>query len=190
MKETITRGIIWDSAMRSALILGGISVAYELLALLSGLTGGFLGAILGGMLFLLLIFKVIVIILLFRRMMYELAEQYEGVTRREARRFGFETILLSSLIVAAFQLISVLYLAPEQITVYSELVQQWKEMQNNMFTMLPEQDHTFDSILDWSVRNYTILSFISKYINCVIWGVVLTFIFSSRIPRQNPTESR
>lgn len=189
MKENITGSLLWENAMRSGLILGGISVAYELLSLLPGLTGGFLGALLGGMLFLVRIGKIILIILLFKRMMLALADAYDGVTRREARIFGFETTLLSSLVVAAFCLVSMIYLTPGFAASAGEAMQESIDSVENIQNA-PEIRQQLEAQAAWLVRNFNVLTFVGTFLYCALWGFILTLIHSSRLEAQTPFDNR
>lgn len=185
MKEKITGSLIWENAMRAGLILGGISVAYELLSLLPGLVGGFFGAVLSGVLFLVRIAKIVAIILLLKRMMFALTETYEGVTRREARRFGFEATLLSSLIVAGFSLISVIYLTPGLATTFSEALHESLSSMNTI-PDVPDLKAQVEAQAAWFVRNFNVLVFVTSFIYCALWGVILTLIQTGRFDAPSP----
>ena len=178
MNERIDGRIIRENAMRAGLILGGISAAYELIALLPGVAGGFAGALLGGLIFLLRIVKVIVIIGLLKQMIIRLGAQYEGVTRREGLRFGFLAAFFSSLIVTGASLLILQWLSPDMTAAFSEAMQ---EMQNTQ-GLPPESIEAVERTVDWFARNYALLSSITNFIYCMVWGIVLTAIHVQHLP--------
>lgn len=182
MKEKITGSLLWENAMRAGLVLGGISVAYELLSMLPGLTGGFVGAVLGGILFLVRLAKIVLIVLLLKRMMVTLADQYDGVTRREARRFGMMTTLLSSVIVAAFSLISVTYLTPGLANDFAEAMRKSAESMQN----LPEMQQQLEDQIAWFSSHFHTLVFAGTFLYCALWGLILSLIQSRRFDEPTP----
>ena len=178
MNERIDSRIIRENAMRAGLILGGISAAYELISLLPTLTGGIAGALLGGLVFLLRIVKVIVIIGLLKQMILRLGAEYEGVTRREGLRFGFLAAFFSSLIVTGVSLLILQWLSPDVSAAFSEAM---KEMQGTQ-GLPPESLEATQRVMDWFARNYALLSSVTTFFYCMVWGIVLTAIHVQHLP--------
>lgn len=178
MTEKIDGRTIRENAMRAGLILGGISAAYELIALLPGLVGGIPGALLGGLVFLLRIAKIVYIISLFKQLILLLAAEYEGVTRREGFRFGLLASFFSSLIVTGVSLLILQWLSPDVSAAFSEAMQ---EMQNTQ-GLPPESLEATERIVDWFSRNYALLSSLTTFFYCIVWGIVLTAIHVQHLP--------
>ena len=175
------RKIVWNDALRSGLVLGGISIAYMVVnLLLAKLQGGAAVGVLvnvGGVL--LWVFKFYICIRLFKLFMLRFAAAHEGVTNGDTFRFGVATAFLSALLYAAFYMAWVSFIQPDMFNDAMELA---RETYSNMLTA-----DQLDS-LDELAPKMPGMTFFANLIYCTLFGTVLSAIFSRNIPPRNPFE--
>ncbi|MBO4566952.1 MAG: DUF4199 domain-containing protein [Bacteroidales bacterium] len=175
------RKIVWNDALRSGLVLGGISIAYMVVNMLLGkLNGGAAVGVLvnvGGVL--LWLFKFYICIRLFKLFMLRFASAHEGVTNADSFRFGFATALLSALLYSAFYLAWVSFVQPD---IFNDAIDLARETYSNMLTA--DQLDSFDEL----APKMPGMSFFANLIYCTLFGTVLSAIFSRNIPSRNPFE--
>lgn len=173
------RKIIWNDAVRTGLILGGISILYMVINILLGKLQG--GAVVGVLVnvsgILLWIFKFILCIRLFKLFMTKFAAAHEGVTNGDSFRYGLAMAVLSALLYSAFYLAWVTLIQPDML---NESIDLAREAYANVFTA--EQMESFDSL----GTKLPGMTFFANLIYCTLFGTVLSAIFSRNIPPRNP----
>ena len=175
------RKIVWNDALRSGLVLGGVSISYMVVNMLLGkLHGGAAVGVLvnvGGVL--LWLFKFYICIRLFKLFMQRFAAAHEGVTNGDTFRFGFATAFLSALLYSAFYLAWVSFVQPD---IFNDAMDLARETYSNMMT-----SDQLDSLDELSPK-LPGMSFFANLIYCTLFGTVLSAIFSRKIPSRNPFE--
>lgn len=173
------RKIVWNDALRSGLVLGGISIAYMVInMLLAKLQGGAAVGILvnvGGVL--LWVFKFYICIRLFKLFMLRFAAAHEDVTNKDTFRFGFATAILSALLYSAFYMAWVSFIQPDT---FNDAIELARDAYANFMTA-----DQLDS-LDELAPKMPGMSFFANFIYCTLFGTVLSAIFSRNIPTRNP----
>lgn len=166
--------IIWNEACIAGLILGGISIAYTLLNLLTGRLGGILAMTVNGALWLA---KFVACIWFMRFTMLQFVKKYPAADNRDTRNLGICSALLSAVIVAAVSLANTMLISPEQ-------------MQQAMDVAMSQYSNLLDSnsmaAMESMMGNFPAISFFSVLIYCFLYGTVLSMILSSDIPSKNP----
>ena len=176
------RKIVWNDALRSGLVLGGVSILYLVInMLLEKISGGAAARVLvnvGGVL--LWAFKLYICIRLFKLFMLRFAAAHEGeVTTSDTFRFGFATALLSALLFSAFYLAWVSFIQPD---LFTDALDAAREAYSNILT-----SDQLDSFEEFGSKMGGIL-FVANLIYCTAFGTVLSAIFSRNIPPRNPFE--
>ena len=165
------KNTMWNSAARSGLVLGCISIvclmANNFLAKPAGSTGA--AVVTGVASTLLWIAKIAVCIILMRRFILSFASE-TGATRSEARSFGRKTALLSALLYSGFYLAYVLYINPD---IFTDALSSVAES-----GMIPSDQMDLAESMKGKMPRYT---FICNLIYCYLFGAVLSLIFSSGV---------
>ena len=173
------KNIIWESAAKAGLVLGGVSIVYLLCTMFSGKlvehAGTGLSVIISLVKFLLWIAKFAGCILLMRLFMQRFSQADPSADNARVFRFGALTALLSALIYSAFYLAYVSFIAPDTFDKALEMVQD-----NPMLSAYP-----MDGIEEMIPRMPTI-SFFANLIYCWLFGTILSAILSRNIPSRNP----
>lgn len=174
------RKTVWNDAARSGLVLGGVSIAYMLFNLLmeklSG-RGGAVSAIVNVSSVLVWIFKVYLCIRLMKFFMEKFARNHEGVINSDTFRFGFATALLSALLFSAFYLAWVSFVQPDM---FKDAIDAAMESYSEILPA--SQMSSFDELLP----KMPTLTFFTNFFWCLLFGTVLSAIFSRNIPPRNP----
>ena len=174
------RKIVWNSALRYGLILGGISIAYMIVNMLLGKLSGngvalSVFANVGGVLLWLL--KIYLCIHFFKAFMQKFAAANQEATNADTFRFGFAMAVLSALLYAAFYLAWVTLIQPD---ILSDSLEVASEAYSNILTA--DQLESMEELLP----KLPGFSFVANLIYCTAFGTVLSAIFSRNIPSRNP----
>lgn len=181
MKSEINRQAIWNEGAKAGLIIGGISAAYMCINMLTGsltANGSAAAAMLISVLNVVLwAAKLLGIIFLMKYFMRKLVSSYEGVSNSDTFKFGAASALLSALIYAGFYLAWVLFIEPEALSQALDLaMQQYSQMFDSA---------SKDAIAEMK-GSLPQITFISNFIYCTLYGVILSAIISRNIPSSNP----
>lgn len=165
-----------EQAGKAGLVLGGVSIAYMLLTMLTGKAAENGPAILLGLVNILLwVAKFLGCIYLMRFFILRFAANDPEADNSRAFRFGTLTALLSALIYSAFYLAYVSFIAPDTF-----------EEALSALTDNPMLDsNTLTAVEDMIPRMPTI-SFFVNLIWCWLFGTILAAIFSRNISSSNP----
>ena len=167
---------IWESAGKAGLVLGGVSVAYMLITMLTGKLAGNGPAFLLGLLNVVLwIAKFAGCIYLMRYFILKFAADDPTVDNSRAFRFGTLTALLSALIYSAFYLAYTSFIAPATFTEALEVLEDNPMFDSNMMSQMEE--------LMPKMPTY---AFFANLIYCWLFGTILAAIFSRNISSSNP----
>ncbi|MCR4859454.1 MAG: DUF4199 family protein [Bacteroidales bacterium] len=172
------KNIIWESAGKAGLVLGGVSILYLLCTMLTGkLAGSGTGiAVLMSVLnFLLWIAKFCACIYLMRFFLLRFSQADPEADNARVFRFGTLAALLSALLYSAFYLAYVSFLAPDTFDEALEILRDNPMMDSNSMSAIEEM-----------IPRMPTLSFFVNLVYCWLFGTVLAAIFSRNIPSQNP----
>lgn len=169
-----------EQAGKAGLVLGGVSIAYMLLTMLTGKAAENGPAILLGLVNILLwVAKFLGCIYLMRFFILRFAANDPEADNSRAFRFGTLTALLSALIYSAFYLAYVSFIAPDTF-----------EEALSALTDNPMLDsNTLTAVEDMIPRMPTI-SFFVNLIWCWLFGTILAAIFSRNISSKNPFDEQ
>lgn len=177
MESTITRKDIWDSAAKSGLVLGAVSIAYlvlsQLMASISTSTG--IAVAMSLLSILLWAAKFAGCIFLMKFFMLKFAAGHEGVTNSDTFRFGMATAFLSALLFSGFYLAYVTIIAPDT---FSDALATVTESYSSMMTA-----DAMEALENMNMGN---ISFFYNLIYCFLFGTILSSILSRNIPSKNP----
>ena len=175
----IQQKIVWNAAMRSGLVLGGISIAYFLVNILMGkLPEGKAVAVLVNVSGILLwVAKIVACIWLFKHFMLKFSAANPDADNRDTFRFGNATALLSALLFSALYLAWVTLVNPDMFT-------------ESMETALQAYQGVFSSdqldAMEEIAPKMPTFTFFANLVYCWLFGLVLSAIFSRNIPPRNP----
>ena len=169
-----------EQAGKAGLVLGGVSIAYMLLTMLTGKAAENGPAVLLGLVNILLwVAKFLGCIYLMRFFILRFAANDPEADNSRAFRFGTLTALLSALIYSAFNLAYVSFIAPDTF-----------EEALSALTDNPMLDsNTLTAVEDMIPRMPTI-SFFVNLIWCWLFGTILAAIFSRNISSKNPFDEQ
>lgn len=171
---------LWSGGANAGLALGGVSIAYVLLTLLTGkLAGGSTGmAFLVSVLnFLLWAAKFAGCILLMKLFMKKFASLDPAIDNRDTFNFGVVAALLSAVLFSAFELAYLQFIAPDTIRDAFDTV---------MAQMSNQLDSNSLQAIDAIEDKLPQITFFSNLIYCFLFGTVLSAILSKNIPSRNP----
>ena len=167
---------VWESAGKAGLVLGGVSIAFMLLSMLTGKLSGSAPAFLLGLLSVVLwIAKFAGCIYLMRYFILKFAADDPTVDNSRAFRFGTLTALLSALLYSAFYLAYTSFIAPDTFTQAMEVLQDNPMIDSNTMSQMEE--------LMPKMPTY---AFFGTLIYCWLFGTILAAIFSRNISSSNP----
>lgn len=166
---------IWNAAGKPGLVLGVVSILYMVINHFIGKIAatGSVAIIVGFANFLLWAGKLFLCIWLMRTFMLGFSAAHKSADNNKVFRFGVVVALLSAIVFSAFNLVYMLYIAPEILSESFDLVMQQyagrfsaSEMESlsNMQADLPR------------------FTFIINFIWCFLFGTILSAIFSRKIP--------
>ena len=169
-----------EQAGKAGLVLGGVSIVYMLLTMLTGkLAESGPGFLLGLLNVLLWIGKLVACIYLMRFFILRFAMKDPTVDNSRAFRFGTLTALLSALIYSAFYLAYVSFIAPDTF-----------EEALSVLTDNPMLDSNSISALEDMIPRMPTISFFVNLFWCWLFGTVLAAIFSRNISSKNPFDEQ
>ena len=173
---TEQKRIIWESAGKAGLVLGGVSIVYLLLTMLLGKVAENGSAILMGLVNgLLWLAKFIACIYLMRLFMRKFAAAEPDADRNRVFRFGMITALLSALLYSAFYRAYVSFIAPDTFSQALDILADNPMMDSNSMSAVEEM-----------IPRMPTISFFGNLIYCWLFGTILSAIFSASIRPQNP----
>ncbi len=176
MAESYSRKDFWDGAGKAGLVLGLVPIVYMLIEqLLLQDAAEKLGTAPATLVtFLLWTAKFVGCILLMRWFMRRFANTHDGVTRRDASRYGSAIALTSALIYSAFVLAWSKFIDTEMFTrAFEQAAEQYSAyMDSNTMEMMEEMQ-----------GQMPVIAFFSNFIWCFLYGSILSSILSSRIGR-------
>lgn len=163
----------WEAAGRSGLILGCVPVAYMLVSMaVEKINVPVMTSLLGMILW---AAKFIACIYLVRVFLKAFSASRPEAGHDDVFKFGAAMTLLSSLIYAAFYLAYVLFIQPDIFTTVAETLKESPLMDSNAL-----------SALDTMMPKMPRISFFVQFFYSLIWGLILSTIFSRNIPADNP----
>lgn len=173
---TEKKNIMWESAGKAGLVLGGVSIVYLLLTMLLGKVAENGPAVLMGLVNgLLWLAKFIACIYLLRLFMRKFAAAEPEADRNRVFRFGMITALLSALLYSAFYLAYVSFIAPDTFSQALDILADNPMMDSNSMSAVEEM-----------IPRMPTISFFGNLIYCWLFGTILSAIFSASIRPQNP----
>ena len=174
MDGEINKKNLWDCAGKGGLILGGITVGFLLLTYALELlpdngAGVFIGTLLN---FIIWAAKFAGCIYVLYRLMKKFATDFPTADKAMVRRFGFIVAGTSALIVSAFTLVYLLYIAPDTFENAIETAMQSYSgmLDSNSMEMLESMSGSMPAI-----------TFFSQFIYCTLFGFVASAIIAGRI---------
>ena len=173
------KNIIWEHAGKAGLVLGGVSIVYMVLTMLTGRlaenAGGGLTTVLALVNFLLWGAKFAACIFLMRFFMLRFSQADTSANNARVFRFGTLAALLSALLYSAFYMAYVSFIEPDTFEKTLEM------LQDNPMLGATQMDS-----LEELIPRMPTLSFFVNLVWCWLFGTVLAAIFSRNIPPQNP----
>ncbi len=175
----IDRKIVWNDAASGGLVLGGVSIAYMLCAMLLGkIHGGTAASVIVNVSSVLLwLFKFILCIRLMKFFLQKFAIKHEDVTNQDTFRLGTSIALLSALLYSGFYLAWVLFVQPDMF-------------KDSIDLALGSYEGTFSAMqmeaVEEMIPKLPALTFFVNFFWCWLFGTFLSAIFSRNIPPRNP----
>ena len=170
------KNIIWESAGKAGLVLGGVSIVYMLCVMLTGKVAENGPVVLMSVVNVLLwMLKFAACIYLMRFFMLRFSQADQSADNGRVFRFGTLTALLSALLYSAFYMAYVSFIAPDTFSQALEVLQDNPFLDSNSMSAIEEMMPKMPTI-----------SFFANLVWCWLFGTVLAAIFSRSIPPQNP----
>ncbi len=174
MEEKITKQILWNSAAKAGLIFGIISISPMVINQLLAGTNPTLLMIVTNAIWLA---KLLGCIFLMRYFFIKLCKKYPEATKKTTFGYGVRIALFSSILLSGYTLLNLTVISPELIS------EQFAVIRESMASMM---DSNTAKILNSIEDKYVELSFFSNLIYPFIYGVVLSSILSSYVPKKDP----
>lgn len=172
--EKLERNTLLNKASIAGAIFGLISGSY---IFINYAIAGMGGMALGIISTLLWLAKFIGCILLMRFFMKKLVDEFSDVKNSDTLKFGLLTALFSAIITAAAGYVATAYVFPDLM---NEQIDQMYQIYGKYL------DSNSMSMVDSMMESYPTITFFSQLIWCFIYGAVLSFILSGKIPAQDP----
>ena len=171
------KNIIWEHAGKAGLVLGGVSIVYMVLTMLTGKlaedAGAGLTTVLGLVNFLLWGIKFAACIFLMRFFMLRYVQADPAADNARVFRFGMATALLSALLYSAAFLAYVTFIAPG---LFEEV----------LFRMADYNPMIDDSVIDSVLPALPAFTFFFNLAYCFVFGTVVAAIHAGNIRPDNP----
>ncbi len=171
-----TKNLLWESAGKAGLVLGGVSIAYLLCTMLTGKLAEngpvFLMSVVNLLLWLA---KFAGCIYLMRWFMLRFSQADPEADNARVFRFGTLTALLSALLYAGAYLAYTTFIAPDSFDQAMEILRDNPMIDANTMDQMEQM-----------IPQMPTFSFFFNLIYCWLFGTVLSAIFSRNIPPQNP----
>lgn len=177
----IEKKTIWEAAARPALLLGLVPVAYFGISYLTGKIPAQpgLGAVAVNLIgTILMLCKIGLCIYLLLNAMKSFAALDSECTRGDLFRYGMAVSVLSSLIFSAFYLADLMFIQPDMLNEVVDTLRENPLMDSNSLDMIESMMPKMPSIM-----------FFSQLIYGILWGLVLSAIFSQSIVSDNPFDT-
>ena len=170
--ETIDKNTIVNQAGKAGAVFGTISGAWIFLSI--WMAGNPIAAKISVLLDLA---KTVGLVFLMIFFMKKLVADYSGVTNRETRSFGRWTVLFSALITAIATFIAYEFAFPDYAATTMDGV--WQMLGSSL-------DSNSRSMLESYENNFSVITSISGFAWCVLYGLVLSRIVSANVPKDDP----
>ena len=171
-----TKNLLWESAGKAGLVLGGVSIAYLLCTMLTGKLAE------NGPVFLMTVVNLLLwlakfagCIYLMRWFMLRFSQADPEADNARVFRFGTLTALLSALLYAGAYLAYTTFIAPDSFDQAMEILRDNPMIDANTMDQMEQM-----------IPQMPTFSFFFNLIYCWLFGTVLSAIFSRNIPPQNP----
>ena len=176
MEQNVIQKNMWNTAGKAGLVLGLYTTAFLFISQMLGQTGipAFLSTVLTLLLWVAKFIGCIALVLFF---MKKFASENEGITNTHTFRMGVLTALLSALVYSAFTFANVAFISPELFD---------GQMNAIMQELAPMMDSNTQSVVEKYTENLAQITFFSNLIYCFLYGMVLSFILSRNIPKNDP----
>ena len=159
---------LWNEAAKAGFYFGAVSVGCLLLKELATLSGSeFLVTAAAVILWAVEFFGCI---LLMKNIMLRLKERYEGVKMEDTFKLGRRAALLSGLLLASAQTALILYMPQEQMDAYIA----------ELSAAMPLQGAQQEA-MDQMLTRLPLITFISQWLYCFLYGTVLASFMSRYI---------
>ena len=176
MEQNVIQKNMWNSAGKAGLVLGLYTTAFLFISQM--LEQIELHAFLSTLLTLLLwVAKFVGCIALMMFFMKKFATENEGITNSNTFRMGVATALLSALVYSAFTFANIAFISPELFE---------GQMNAVMQELAPMMDSNTQGVVEKYLENLPQITFFSNLIYCFLYGMVLSFILSRNIPKNDP----
>jgi len=171
---TLESEIIKNKAAGAGLVLGAVSGAY---IFVEQLIGSFHTPLAGLAGMLLWAGKLVACIMLMKRFMVKLCIEYPEASMFDTRRLGNWIAVFSGIITAAASYVALQYVFPDAI----------KESMDMLYKAYGSQfDSNTKDALQKIESDMPLISLVSTFIWCLIYGYVLSGILSRRVPGFDP----
>lgn len=175
MDKSVSSRELWNKASATGLILALVTIAFGVLASLTGKMGS---AIAGNTLSILLgLAKIIVCIVLFRYFLVKLKEGHPDAAKQDLKHYGLRIALCSSILVAGYNLLDILVINPDQVN-------QVAESFRTAYSQFADSNTL--NAMDAIEGKMPVYVFFVTLIYCFVWGWVLAAIFSSSLAPSDP----
>lgn len=172
------KNILFNSAAKAGLVLGGVSIVSVLLPWLLGkIPGESRGLLMAVSVADTLIWaaKLFLCIYLMRLFMRRFSARVPEADNSRVFRFGVLTALLSALVYSAFYMAYLMFIDPESINMALDIIRENPMMDSASIAAAEAMAPTLPSY-----------AFFTNLIYCFLFGTVLSAILSRNIPPRNP----
>ena len=176
---------LWNEAAKAGFLLGLVSVGCLLLRELATLSGN--QFLIQAAAIILWAVEFFGCILLMKNIMLRLKEKYEGVKMEDTFKLGRRAALLSGLLLASAQTLIILYMPQEQMDAYLAQL-------SSAMPLTGTEKEAMEGMLD----RLPLITFISQWLYCFLYGTVLAsflsrYIFLQKLfggfpPQEPPSE--
>lgn len=163
---------IWNEAAKLGFYLGAVSVGCLVLKELATVSG--INALMQAAVIILWVVEFFGCILILKNGMLRLKEKFPEALMEDSFRLGRRAALLSGLILASAQTLFILYMPQEQLDAYIQEV-------TSVMPLSGSDKDALDSMLD----RLPLITFISQWLYCFLYGTVLSSFLSRYIFLQN-----
>ena len=174
MKKDFTSGDSWNNAAIAGLILAVVTIAMETIGGLCGKLGGFTGSFLG---FIVWAGKLILCAVVFSKLLKRFHNEYTDVDYSRLQRYGLKLALFSSLLVAAWSIINLLYIKPDA---FEEMMDVMRTSYSSMM------DSNTEAAMEKMLPKMPFYLAIGSFIYCFIWGWLYSTLFSRSTANDDP----
>lgn len=168
MKQTLDNNTLWNEAAKAGAFLGAVSVGCLALKEWAGTSGNnFLITAAAVILWAVEFFGCILIM---KNVMLSLRDRYEGVKMADTYRLGRRAALLSGLLLASAQTLFILKMPEAEMNAFTD----------QLMTAIPMGAAGREEV-EGMMDKLPLITFISQWIYCFLYGTVLSSILSRYI---------